>query len=120
MGSVEKLVLAAGVGRNLYGRWRFRRLLAVVAMVGILAMTAAILLSALVIGGLYAIYVFLLSQGAQFLTALLIAALLAVLLALSLFAMVLHTLRKLRASAATPIQEAADAFLDGLLSNSRH
>lgn len=93
---------------------------AVVAIVAVLAMTAAILLSALVIGGLYAVYAFLLSQGTQFLTALLIAALLAVLFALLLVTAVMHTLRKLRSSVSTPMQEATDAFLDGLLSNSGH
>ena len=117
----KMLLIAAGLARGIYGRWQFRRLLlSVMAMAGLLIITS-MLISALLITGVYASYLALLRYGwepqaAISLTGMLLAAAIVLLIAFTVISM-----RRLRRK--FPIgnraDEALNAFLDGFMAEDR-
>lgn len=115
MRPVEQLLLVGGLARGAYGRWRFQRILPVLITLTLLAVITAALMSALAIGGMYALYVFLLDQGFTTPLAFLETGLIAVAFILALLVAIRRRLRQLRFSMRAPLGEAVDAFLDGLL-----
>ena len=110
----EKMLLAAGVGRSVYGGWRFQRMLSALAMVVMLAVAAAILMSALAIGGFYAAFLFLVQQGIAVSAAFLFLMLVAAVLVAALLLEIRRWLHKLKSPTGIPVGETVDAFLDGL------
>ncbi len=60
---MEKLLVLVSIGQRAYGRWLFQRLLSGIILIFGLIITTSIVLSALLIGGIYAIYTVLLRHG---------------------------------------------------------
>lgn len=103
----------------MHGKRRFQRLLSVAIMVGMLAIIATVMMSILVIGGVYAFYLSLLQYGTDPLGALLATGLIALFLTIA-FLIALHwRLQQMKSLANTPLNEAIDAFLDGLFPDQR-
>lgn len=117
MSAMGKMMLVAGLGRRLYGKWRFQRLLHVLVSVFILSVAAAVIMTAIVIGGFYAVYHLLLSQGIGAGASFLILMLLALLLAAALLDAIRRRMLEIRASFDSRSGSAVDAFFDGLFSN---
>ncbi len=108
-------MLAAGIGRGVYGRWKLQRIVSVLVVVAMLTVTAAVMMSVLAIGGFYALYLFLLSRGIEPLPTLFMTALVAVSFTLCLIVAIRRRLQELKFPVSGTIGDAADAFLDGLL-----
>lgn len=118
----ETLLLGARIGRNLYGGWRLRRALSALITVVMLAVIAAILICALVIGAIYIACLSLLHNGIAPPVIFLIAALLVLLIIFLIFAAIYWRVQSLKSSGASRASavvdragEVVDAFLDGLL-----
>ena len=116
MHPAEKILLAAGFGRRIYGGWRLRRMLSALITVVVLAIIAAVMASVLAIGGIYAVYFLLLQQGIAQLSALLIAALTALSLILIILLVIRRYILLVRSLTEAQTTAIANAFLDGLLS----
>ncbi len=114
--TAEKLLIAAGVGRSVYSRWRMQHIMSSVVMVAMLAVTAAVLMGGLIMGGIYALYMIALGQGLQPLSALLLVAVAALVLAAVLISTIRRQVSSIRNSMSAPMGDAMDAFLDGLFS----
>jgi hypothetical protein len=116
MNTTEKLLFGASLGRNVYGRWKFKRVMAALVTIIALAFTAAVIISLLAIGGSYAAYLYFIDLGATPMSALLIISLIILVLALFVTLMIQRRMHALKSPmSSTPIGEAVDAFLDGLL-----
>lgn len=116
---IEKLLLITGIGRSMYSKRRVQRLLSVAITVGMLAIIATVMMSALVIGGICAFYLSLLRYGTDPLGALLATGLIALFLTIA-FLMALHwRLQQMKSLVNTPLNEVMGAFLDGLLPDQR-
>lgn len=112
----EKLLLIAGFGRELYGKIRLPKVLAALSTVVMLAVAAAVMLSALAICGIYATYLLLLSQGIGDAGALLMAAILALFIIIILISEIQRQLVKLKtASLSRPIEGLVESFIDGFM-----
>jgi hypothetical protein len=109
------LLLIAGLGRGIYGKRRFQRVFPIVATVILLVIITAALMGVLVIGGFYAAYHLLASQGLTSQTIVLTIVLLALFVMAALFAAVGKGMKQIKTSVNTPAGEVVDAFLDGLL-----
>jgi hypothetical protein len=110
-----KLLFATTLGRTIYGRWQFHRMLSVVVTVAMLAVITAVMMGALVMGGFYMIYLYLISQAVAPLVAVFATGAIAI-LTIGLLVVAIRTrVRTLKASVKTPLSEAVDGFLDGLL-----
>ena len=116
MRTMETILLAAGMGRSVYSKWRIQRMLATLVTVAVLAVTAAAMISLLMICGLYAVYMSLLSQGITPMGGLLITAIVALLLTAGIVSLIRKKMCELKSNARTPVGDVANAFLDGLLS----
>jgi hypothetical protein len=116
MPAAEKLLLAVSIGRGAIGRWRLQRILTVLVTVAILIVATAVMMGILAIGGLYAAYLFLLSQGLDSGMALLMTGVLVLLIASVAVITLKRHLRELKVSMRTPVGETVNAFLDGLFS----
>lgn len=114
-----KLLIAATIGRNLYGKWKFHHLLSAVISVAILAITAAVMISILIVGGFYAIYLTFMQNGFAPLDALLFTGTIALLLTGGLIAIIKKRVRELKTMTSTPVGGAVDAFIDGFLAKPR-
>ncbi len=113
---MEKFLLLAGIGREMYGRWQIRRMASVLVTVLILAVTAAVMVGILVVGSMYTFYLFLLGQGLDPQSALFAIILTAVGITGLLLVAIRQSVLQLRSSVTTPMRETVDAFFDGLLS----
>lgn len=60
---MEKLLAIVSLGQRAYGRWLFYRLIPSILLTAALTVTSAIMLSATLIGGLYASYSAMLQHG---------------------------------------------------------
>ena len=120
---MEKLLAIASLGQRAYGRWLFQRMvLGIIAVAG-LTIVVSILVSAMLIAGLYAGYFALLHFGAEPQGAMLIITILAVLITLTSVILVLTGLDHLRRMPETLLRrspltsgaiDALDAFINGL------
>jgi hypothetical protein len=113
------LLALAGLGRNIYLRWRSQRLLSsVIVVAGLIWITSA-LVSALLIGGFYAAYQGFLFYGYEPLTALFYVAAMALALTAILIVSIRFYARRLfkRMPATNRVTETVDAFLDGLMAD---
>ncbi len=113
MRSGEKLLFMAGVGWEMYGKWRSQQLVSIVALAAMLAVVVSVLLGALAIGGIYLIYLFLLNQGVGSSAAVLLVALLILTLIGGLLLALRHCVHKLKTEHG-PVKQVVEAFLDGL------
>lgn len=112
---IDTLLLAAGAGRGVYGRWRMQKIMPLIVTMAILVIAAAAMVTALTMGGIYVMYMLLLQQGVGLVPAMLITAGMALLLTLILILSVKRRILQLNGLVTTPISDAADAFLNGLL-----
>lgn len=113
---VETFLLAAGASKAMYLRRRIQQMLPIMVTVAILIMAAAALMTALAISGIYVVYSMLLAQGISQLTAVGLTALGAVLLILVVLMLLKRNMMQLKCLGSTPMADATDAFLNGLLS----
>lgn len=113
---LQKFMLLAGVGQKVYGNLRIQRAAALVAQLATLAIFAAILMSALVIGLIYTICLFLASQGISTLTTLVVAILIISALTATVFLTINQYIQQLKTVTTTPMRETLDSFLDGFFS----
>lgn len=112
---LETLLLASGVGKGVYERWRIQKLLPVLATSAMLATAAAAMMVTLVIGGMYATYLLLLQQGVGEASALLIVGLIVLFLTLGLIVALFRCVEQLKRMVSSPMNKTMDAFLNGLL-----
>lgn len=103
----------------MYGKRRAQRLLSVAITVGMLAIIATVMMSALVIGSICAFYLSLLQYGTDPLGALLVTGLIALFLTIAFLMALYWRLQQMKSLVSTPLNEAMDAFLDGLLPDQR-
>jgi hypothetical protein len=118
---MEKLLVIATLGRKAYGTWLFQRMLTrAVAVVGIIFIIA-ILLSALLIGLLYATYTALLSGGVAPLVAIFTTGMITLLIIGILTLLAQHFIRQLPSMFAPQspitarITDTINAFMDGFM-----
>jgi len=122
---MDKLIALAAVAQNIYSRWLFRRLLSGMITIVILTIITAVMVSAMLIGGLYFIYQALLHLGMEpYLATLGITVIVMASVLLFMF-IILVLLRRLREMPrwllkrkVPPVSHANDvvnAFLDGFL-----
>ena len=120
MQQTEKLLLMAGLGRELYGQQRIGNMVSSMAMVAMLTIVAAMLLGVALLLGIYAGFLSLVSGGFTPAAAMGVVAL----AALTLSGVVLLTLscflRKIKKTQRGPVSEIVEAFLDGLLGRKAH
>lgn len=117
MRPAETFLLAAGIGRHMYGQWRFRRMLSSLMALTMFAVAAAVMMAALVMVGMYAGFLFLLGQSVSQPAALLIVALALLFAILALLAAMRRNLQAMKPASAAPASDVVDAFFDGLLSD---
>lgn len=110
--SLGKFLLAATVGQGVYGRLQLHKIVTVALTTAMLAVIASVMISALVIGGIYSLYLLLLAQGVGMGLALLTTAMVVILLALAIVMAIRERIRELRTPAG-PVRDVIDAFLDG-------
>ena len=115
MQPIEKLLLVAGFGRSMYGNWRFQRVLSDALTVTALAVIAIMLAGMLMVGGFYAAYHILSSYGLEEMTILLIAGLFIFFCIVALVKVIRNRICKMKAVVTSPLGEAVDAFMRGLL-----
>lgn len=118
MRPAEKLLIIASLVRTLYGQWKVRHLLPGLVMIMALFVMTTIMASATVVGGLWAAYHFLsiyaLTPGyAVLLTG--ATALLIILILIQVTRSRIHALFHKMPQPTNPIDDAMDAFMDGLL-----
>jgi hypothetical protein len=117
--------MLASFGRGMYGKWRFRRFISEAATIAALTVAFMVMVSALVIGGLYGIFLVLVNYGLEpGQAALSVAGItLAIIIGLAL-AIRAHIRKMLKKPAASirlheTVDDTVDAFLNGLLYNER-
>lgn len=113
---LDKLLLAAGFGKSVYGRWRIQRMMATVAVILMLAVAVALLGGFLLIVMLYALHAVLLGYGLQPLAAFCITAAVLLALVLSMLMTMRRKIAQLQTTMSTPVGDVTDAFFDGLFS----
>jgi len=123
---MEKLLIAIGFGQRAYGRWLFQRLLAGIIVVASLTIVISIMISVMLVSGLYIGYFALLQYGAEPAAAMIIigiAAILTVIMLILSALACLHHLRQMprnllkRSPLASRAMNALDAFTDGLMAD---
>lgn len=122
---MEKLLAIAGIGQRVYGRWLFQRLLMGLIVIVGLTVVVAIVMSALLLGGLYGAYAGLLHIGVAMPNAMLMTAFLALLVVAGMVLVMQNVIKRLRqtqptlqgrfAKVVAHPAEIVDAFIDGLL-----
>lgn len=112
----EKLLLIVGLGRNVYGRWKFQRMLSAALTAAVLAVIAAVLLAGLALGALYAAYLYGVARGIEPFYALMATGTAGLFLIFILLLAIRQALSHLRFPAGTRLNDAVDAFFDGLFS----
>lgn len=114
-----KLLAFAAFGKDLYNRWWMQQLLSSIILMLGLVIIIAMMTSILLIGGLYAGYLCLLSQGLEPNSALLILGAVILFIVALLTCLVKRCVRRLRALprgvASSTAGGAVEAFIDGLL-----
>lgn len=124
MPSMDTLLSIANLGQRAYGRWLFQRLISGIMMVAGLTFVIAIMVSALLIGGLVAAYYTLLYYGIGQLMAVSIIAVLATSAIAALVILTLSCLHQLRqiprklfrqSPLTSRAMDTLDAFTDGLM-----
>jgi formate hydrogenlyase subunit 3/multisubunit Na+/H+ antiporter MnhD subunit len=114
--TVDKLLVIAGISRDMYGKWRTHKLMSMLVTAVMLAVTAAVLVSILAIGGFYASYLLLTGHGYTDLEAVLIISLAALALTGVIVVYIRERLQGVQRRVTTPVNDVIDAFFDGLLS----
>lgn len=121
---MEKLLAIVSLGQRAYGRWLFQRLLSSLILIAGLAFIIAIMICAVLIGGLMAAYVTLLQNGMEPQVAMLIVGGGAVFIIALLVVLTLAYLRHLRRIPRTMLEQAPitalatdtlNAFVDGFM-----
>jgi hypothetical protein len=124
MPATGKVLMFADVARNLYGHWRFHRLVS-----GMIVVTGSIVISAMLIytvllGIFFAVYYALIAVGIEAPQAVLFTAALVVLTTAGFISFTIFYLRRLRdmpkrlfgkTHVGERVNETIDAFLDGLM-----
>lgn len=110
----EKIILMAGIGREVYEYKRMQHLFSAVAMVAVLTVIAATLLAALVMIGLYVLYLFLLAQQITPLGASAIAIFCGLFIVAVLVSAIRERIQAVKSIVRTPGSDIMNAFLDGL------
>lgn len=119
---METLLAIANLGQRAYGRWLFQRLLSGIIVVAGLVMVTAMMISALLVGGLYVSYITLLHYGVGSDMAMMVVALSAVLIIVMLVILTLSCLHHLHQIPKTLFKQALSpshtsavlcAFFDG-------
>lgn len=117
MRNLEKLLLIAGASMQVQTGSQLQKLLSAWAVMTTLVIIASMLLSAIVIAGIYTVYLLLLNYyGLTIIPALLISMLAALSVVVILIMITCKCAGILKSNAKTPMDEALDAFLRGLLS----
>ncbi len=125
---MEKLLAIASLGQRAYGRWLFQHLLSGIIVIVGLTIVIAMIISTLLVGGLYVSYITLLHYGVgSHVAMMIIAAAVVLVLALLAFFMFLsfrrlnHMPRTLLKQAFLPSHTAGvlGAFFDGLTTDIR-
>ena len=123
---MEKLLVIAGLGQKLYGRLLFQRVASAVIMAMGLTIMASIMVSAMLIGIFYAVYLALLYHGIGQMMAMLIISALVMVLTTLLIVLIRTCLRNLRQMPRTLLKQsplasramdALNAFSDGLMAD---
>ena len=124
MSKMKKLLAVISIGQRAYGRWLFQRLLpSIILMLG-LTIIIAIMISAILVGGLYTAYGILLHYGVEPNMAMLTIALSSIITIIILVVIVFLGLRYMRQTpkimpSQTPIASCAiialNSFIDGLM-----
>jgi len=121
---MEKLLAIASLGQRAYGRWLFQRLLSGIIVVAGLTIVTSVMLSAILVGGLWATYFSLLYYGIGQLMAMVITGALALMAMAALVFLTLSGLHHLRRMPRTLLKQlpltsramdALDAFTNGLM-----
>ena len=111
-----RLMLAAGVGRKIYGKWKMQQLMSMALTVIVLSFAAAVILTAIVIGGFYAAFHALVGYGISQCAAFLLLLLVAMLIAAGLLDAIRRRILVMKAAMETRSGTAVDSFFDGLFS----
>jgi len=93
---MEKLLVLVSIGQRAYGRWLFQRLLSGIILIFGLIITTSVLLSALLIGSIYAVYAALLRHGISHLMSMCIAGAVSVVVIILLSIVILLCVQHLR------------------------
>jgi MFS family permease len=121
MSAAEKTLVIAGIARSIYGRWRFKRLVAGSLLVMGLTIVSSVLAGAMLIGGFYAAYFTLLHYGWEQRFAILFTEILIALTTASFIALTVICLRRLRQTPMTTrASGVVDAFFEGLMTEDKH
>ncbi len=123
---MDKLIAIASLGQKAYSRWLFRRLLSGIIVVAGLTIVTSIMVSAMLIGGLYALYFLLSGYGAEPQAAMIITGIMAG-LSIGMLAILtlvgLQHLRQMprallkRSPFTSGAMDTLDAFTDGLMAD---
>jgi hypothetical protein len=125
MSHMEKLVAIASLGQKIYGRLLFQRLIAGAIMVAGLMIVVSILISAMLVGSFYAVYLSLLYYGTGQASAMMIIGVLIFMTTAMLIIILAARLRALRRMPQRMLKESSltsqamgllEAFSDGLTS----
>jgi len=123
---MEKLLAIASLGQRVYGRWLFQRLLSGIIVAAGLTIVTSVIISAFLVGGLWAAYFVLLHYGIGQLMAMMITGAIALMVIASLFFLTLSCLHHLRrmprmllkqSPLTSRAMDALDAFSDGLMTD---
>lgn len=112
---LETLLLAAGVGRGVYSRWRIEQVVPILVTAALISAAAVAMMVALAIAAMFAAYTLLMQQGLDQLHALLATMLGSLFVILALVAALRQRVSELKSLTKTPVGKATDAFLSGLL-----
>jgi hypothetical protein len=122
---MEKLLAIVGIAQTVYGKWLLQKLVnGVITLIALLLITA-VLISAIVVSGCYAIYLLLIQHGYEPITASIIVCGLISVTAIVVIVVIFvllghlrrmpHTLLRQKIPIVAQAQNIVDAFLDGLL-----
>jgi uncharacterized BrkB/YihY/UPF0761 family membrane protein len=118
MSNMEKLLAVISVGQRAYGRWLFQRLLPGIIVIVGLTVVISIMVSAMIVGGLYIAYGALLQYGFEPQMAMLAICISAVITIILLVVIAMLGLRHLRQTpkimnTQTPLSSFIEGFIAG-------
>jgi Na+/H+-translocating membrane pyrophosphatase len=121
---MEKLLVIISLTQRIYGKWLFQKLLSGIMVAAGLTIVISIMVSAMLVGGLYTVYFALLYYGIEQLMAMLVIGILAIMITVMLVIVTFSCLHRLRRMPRTLLEQSPftsramdtlDAFTNGLM-----
>ncbi|MDE3016496.1 MAG: hypothetical protein KGI29_06205 [Pseudomonadota bacterium] len=123
---MEKLLAIIGLAQRIYGKWLFHKLLSGIMVAAGLTIVVSIMVSTMLVGGLYAVYFTLLYYGIGQLMAMLVIGILAIMITVMLAIVTLSCLHRLcrmprmmlkQSLSISRAMDTLDAFTNGLMAD---